>query len=161
MNKKLAIILISLLLILTLSNVSASEKVRATSDDYFTYYGLNTPAGQTHSFAIEVNSNVYYITDSIANKLAAYSTKFRQAYNYDLQKYSDKFTPDAVSFGSNGFNAYYQLNSQSDDEMFQFANDESFDFEYKTGQHVGYNTNAKVITKIYYPNGEEITETLY
>ncbi len=45
--------------------------------------------------------------------------------------------------------------------MFQFHSDRTFDFEYETGQQVGYNRNAKVITRIYYPSGGEITETAY
>ncbi len=160
MNKKL-LILITLMILLSLVTVSASEKITATPNDRFTYFGSDTPAGQTHSFAIEVNSNVYYITDSVANKLADYSIYFRKVYDYDLEKFSDKFMPDAMSFGTNGYNFYYNLNSQKDDEMFGFPNDKSFDFEYVSGQRVGYNINANVITKIYYPGGGEITDTYY
>lgn len=159
MKKKILIILLALLVMLTIHNVCANEKIRATPNDYFAYYGSDTPAGQTHSFAIEVDSGVYYITDPIAEKLAAYSYSFRRVYEYDLEKWASKFRPDAISYGSNGFNAYYQLGNRADDEMFTFINDKSFDFEYQSGQPVGYNRNAKVITKIYYPNGGEITET--
>ena len=91
--------------------MNASQKITATPDDYFAYLGADTPAGQTHSFAIEVDSNVYYISDQTANRLASYSPYFRKAYDYCLRKYSNKFRPDAISFGSNGFNAYYQLDS--------------------------------------------------
>lgn len=153
--------MLALVLTLSISSVNASERISATPDDYFTYFGSDTPAGQTHSFAIEVDSKVYYIPDSVANKLASYSLSFRRVYDYDLEKYSDKFMPDAFGFGTNGYNVYYNLNRQSDDEMFSFYNDKSFDFEYVSGQHVGYNTNAKVITKIYYPGGAEITDTYY
>jgi len=161
MNKKILIIITLFMVVLTLNTFSANQKISASSNDYFTYYGLDTPAGQTHSFAIEVNRNVYYISDSAANKLASYSPSFRRLYSYDLEKYGNKFKPDVISFGSNGFNAYYQLDNTIDDEMFQIANDYPFDFEYKKGQHVGYNRDAKVITKIYYPNGQEITDTYY
>lgn len=161
MNKKIMIILFSLMLLLTLSNAYASERISATPYDHFAYYGADTPAGQSYSFAIEVDSNVYYINDQIANKLASYSLTFRRVYDYDLEKYANKFKPDVISFGSNGFNAYYPLNHQVDDDMFTFANDRYFDFDYVSGQHVGYNRNAKVITKIYYPNGGEITDTYY
>lgn len=161
MNKKFLILLIIATVTLSVNCVNASERISATPDDYFTYFGSDTPAGQTHSFAIEVDSNVYYITDSVANKLSYYSLYFRRVYDYDLEKFSDKFRPDAFSFGSNGYNFYYNLNREADDEMFPFPNDKSFDFEYVGGQHVGYNTNAKVITKIYYPGGGEITETYY
>lgn len=161
MKKKSLIILISFAVILSIGSVNASQKITATPDDYFAYYGADTPAGQTHSFAIEVDSNVYYISDQTANRLASYSPYFRKAYDYCLRKYSNKFRPDAISFGSNGFNAYYQLDSTPDDEMFQFHSDRTFDFEYETGQQVGYNRNAKVITRIYYPSGGEITETAY
>lgn len=159
MNKKHLIILVSILFLLSLTNVSANEKISASPNNYFAYFGADTPAGQTHSYAIEVDSNVYYIPDSIAEKLASYSPSFRRVYEYDLEKWGNKFMPDAISYGSNGFNAYYQLGNSRDDEMFQFVNDKSFDFEYKAGQQVGYNRNAKVITKIYYPYGGEITET--
>lgn len=153
--------IIVVLLLLSISSVHASERISATPDNRFAYYGLDTPAGQTHSFAIEVDGNVYYIKDSVANKLAYYSIYFRSVYDYDLEKYSDKFRPDALSFGTNGYNFYYNLNEPADDEMFTFPNDKSFDFEYVGGQRVGYNANAKVITKIYYPGGGEITDTYY
>lgn len=161
MDKKLSIVLITFLLLLSVAGVNASEKVSATPNDRFAYYGSDTPAGQTHSFAVEVDGNVYYISESVANKLASYSIYFSQVYDYDLEKYADKFRPDGMSFGSNGLNFFYDLNTQRDDEMFDFPNDKSFDFEYVGGQHVGYNTNAKVITKVYYPNGREITDTYY
>jgi len=161
MNHKLSIIILATLLLLSISAVCASERVSATPDDRFAYYGSDTPAGQTHSFAIEVDGNVYYIKDPVANKLAYYSLYFRRVYDYDLEKYSDKFMPDALSFGTNGYNFYYNLNEPADDEMFTFPNDKSFDFEYVNGQRVGYNNNAKVITKIYYPAGGEITDTYY
>lgn len=161
MNKKYLVILVSVLLLFTLSSVSASEKITATSSDHFGYYGPDTPAGKTHSFSVEVDSNVYYISDSLANKLAAYSSSFRRVYEYDLDKYSNKYKPDAVSFGSNGVNAYYQLNNNQDTEMFEFQNDKTFEFEYSTGNTVGYNKNAKIITKIYNYDGKELTETLY
>ena len=161
MHKKFSVILIAFLLLVSVAGVSASEKISATPNDRFTYFGSDTPAGQTHSYAIEVDSNVYYITGSVANKLADYSIYFRQVYDYDLEKYSEKFRPDGMSFGSNGLNIYYNLDSQRDYEIFSFPNDKSFDFEYVSGQHVGYNRNAKVITKIYYPGGGEITDTYY
>lgn len=161
MYKKLSIVIIIIILLLSFATVSASERISATPDDRFAYYGSDTPAGQTHSFAIEVDRNVYYITEPIANKLAYYSIYFRKVYDYDLEKYSDKFRPDGMSFGSNGLNFYYNLNNERDDEMFDFPNDKSFDFEYVSGQNVGYNTNAKVITKVYYPNGKEIIDTYY
>lgn len=150
---------ISLLFLVSLSTVSA-EKLRATPDDYFAYYGADTPAGQSHyTYAIELDNGVYYIPDSIAEKLAAYSSSFRRVYEYDLDKFGSRFMPDAISFGRNGFNAYYQVGNRNDDEMFIFMNDKSFDFEYKSGQQVGYNSRAYVITNIYYPNGEKITDT--
>jgi hypothetical protein len=161
MMNKIVVLFAYLLIVLSLNCASASEVINATPNDIYAYYGMNTPAGQTHSFAIEVDSTVYYITDSVANRLASYSPTFRMLFNYDLNKYSDMFKPDAISFGSNGFNAYYQLNNEEDDEMFQLNNDRSFSFEYASGQQVGYNSNAKVITKVYYPDGNEITETCY
>lgn len=159
MSKKVLVLLVFLLFLVSLSMVSA-EKIRATPEDSFAYYGADTPAGQSaYNFAIEVDSNVYYISDYIAEELASYSLSFRRVYAYDLEKYGRKFTPDAVSFGSNGFNMYYQTGNQYDDEMFQFVNDETFDFDYKSGQRVGYNSNAKVITDIYYPEGGRISDT--
>lgn len=130
MDKKYFIILISLLLVFSISTVSASEKISATPSEYFTYYGVDTPAGQTHSFGIEVDSKVYYISDSIASKLASISSNFREVY-------------------AETSSSYYE-------GMADFKNDEYFDFEYISGQQVGFNDNAKVITKVYYPNGEEI-----
>ena len=161
LNKKLLVSLIVMFLLLSISGVHASERISATPDDYFAYYGSDTPAGQTHSFAIVVDGNVYYVKDPVANRLAYYSLYFRQVYDYDLEKFSEKFMPDAMSIGTNGYNFYYNLNRQADDEMFNFPNDKSFDFEYVGGQRVGYNSNAKVVTKIYYPHGGEITDTYY
>lgn len=130
MNKKIIIILMSILLLFSISTVNASEKISATPNDYFAYYGYDQPAAQTHSFAIEVDSKVYYIDDYIARKLASYSNNFNKIYS--------------------------QVNGQYIEGCHEFDNDKSFDFEYVSGQQVGYNNNAKVITKIYYPDGTEI-----
>jgi len=133
MDKKIIIILISLILLLSIGGVNASEKISATPNDYFTYYGYATPAGKTHSFGIEVDSNVYYIDDNVATKLVDYSLKFKEEYN--------------------------KIQGKSIEGMIEFKNDKAFDFEYVSGQQVGLNHNAKVITKIYYTDGEEIGDT--
>ena len=130
MKKKYYIVLISLLLLLSISSVNASEKISATPNEYFTFYGVDTPAGQTHSFGIEVDSKVYYISDSIASKLASFSSNFGEAY--------------------------HQTYGQNLEGMTDFKNDEYFDFEYISGQQVGFNSNANIITKVYYPDGKEI-----
>ena len=130
MNKKYLIISLCLLLLFSISAVNASEKISATPNDYFGFFGYDQPAAQTHSFSIEVDSNVYYIDDYTAAKLATYSPNFREVYN--------------------------EVNGKSIGGMYEFENDEYFDFEYISGKQVGLNSNAKVITKIYYPNRKEI-----
>ncbi|WP_323735845.1 hypothetical protein PXD04_08115 [Methanosphaera sp. ISO3-F5] len=124
------IILVSFLVLFSISSVNASEKISATPNDYFTYYGYDQPAAETHSFAIEVDSNVYYISDTIANKLALYSSNFREIYN--------------------------EVNGKNIRGNHQFENDKYFDFEYISGQQVGFNRDAKVITNIYDSNGNEL-----
>ncbi|WP_323735856.1 hypothetical protein PXD04_08175 [Methanosphaera sp. ISO3-F5] len=129
MNKKYLIILISILLLVTISSVNASEKISATPNNYIYYYGYDQPAAETHSFAIEIDSTVYYISDSVARDLASYSPNFREAYA--------------------------EVQGKSVPGIHEMKNDVNFDFEYMTGT-VGLNNNAKIITKLYDSNGKEI-----
>ena len=123
MNKKLFIILVSLFLVFSISSVNASEKITASPGDIFAVYGPDTPAGQSYSYAIEVDSTVYYFDDSIASKLASYSPKFAEVFS--------------------------QVNNNQIAGTSEFNNDKSFEFEYISGQQVGMNKDAHVITEIY------------
>ena len=50
-------------------------------------------------------------------------------------------TPEVISFVSE-YKIHIPTKVQNDTEMFQFTKDSSFDFEYKSGQNVVYNSTA-------------------
>jgi len=123
MNKKLFIILISVFLLFSISSVNASERITASPGDTFAFYGIDNPAAESYRFAIVVDKEVYYFDNPIASELAEYSQNFGDVY--------------------------YQVYGKTVEGFYDFENDKTFEFKYKSGQHVGYNDNAKVITEIY------------
>lgn len=156
----IAAILIILLIIIGsmtggTNNNNTTTKINATTTDNFTYYGPDTLAGKTDTYAIEVNNTVYYIGQDTDSKLAEYSTNFASIYNWDLKKYDA--TPDAVIVRPGKLVPSLVYTKGEDDlSEFTFGNDKNFSFEYKTGETVGANKNASVITHLYYPNGTEM-----
>lgn len=137
--------------------VNAGQRMYADGNDIIAYYGLDTPAGTSgYSYAISTEDGVFYMSDEQANLLAKHDYGLRQLIEYDLSKYSGSFMPDAVSFGSNGINYLYTIDHSRDTDMFELQNTQNFAFEYKSGQRVGYNYDANVITKLYNPDGSEM-----
>lgn len=159
MDRKILISISMLFVVLMLSfSVSASERMYADTGDTIAYYGLDTPAGTSgYTYAICTEDGVFYMSDEQADTLGTHDYTLHQLVQYDLDKYSGSFRPDAVSFGSNGMNYYYNLDNSEDTEMFEIANNQNFAFEYKSGQQVGYNKDAKVVTKLYNMDGTEMT----
>lgn len=152
----LALLVFSILLFI--GSVSAGGMASAGTEDLIGYYGLDTPAGSSgYTYSIATEEGVFYMTDQQADTLGKYDYSLHQLVAYDLNKYSDAFTPDAVIWGSGGFNFVYDINHDKDTECFQIPNNQEFSFDYKTGQHVGYNTNAKVVTKLYNKDGSIMT----
>jgi len=155
MNKKIPLsFCIVFLLVLMSSCVFGSQRMYTDDNDIIAYYGLDTPAGTSgYTYAISTEEGVFYMSDEQADILGKRDFNLHRLIQYDLSKYSDSFTPDAVSFGSGGLNYYYTFDHSKDTDMFQIENSQEFAFEYKDGQTVGYNNNAKVITKLYNMDG--------
>lgn len=152
--------ILSFLLItpLLISSVSSAGMASAGYEDYIGYYGLDTPAGSSgYTYSIATDEGVFYMSDEQADTLGKYDYTLHKLVEYDLNKYSDSFAPDAVIWGRGGLNFVYDIHHDRDTECFQIANNQEFSFDYKSGQHVGYNTNAKVVTKIYNKDGSVMT----
>lgn len=155
MNKKILLLFCMVfLLVFMTSCVSGSQRMYADNNDIIAYYGLDTPAGTSgYTYAISTDDGVFYMSDEQADILGKRDFNLRQLIQYDLSKYSGSLAPDAVSFGSGGLNYYYTFDHSRDTDMFQIENSQEFAFEYKGGQSVGYNHDAKVITKLYNMDG--------
>lgn len=155
LNKKIMItILVILGIVLFCSSASASSRIYADTNDTIAYFGLDTPAGSSgYTYAVATEEGVFYMSDQQADNLGRHDYMLHKLVEYDLNKYSDSFMPDAVIWGNGGFNYVYNIDHTKDTENFQIPNNQNFSFEYKDGQKVGYNTNAKVITKIYNADG--------
>ena len=138
--------------------VSGAGMQSAGYDDLIGYYGMDTPAGSSgYTYSIATDEGVFYMSDQQADTLGKHDYTLHKLIEYDLNKYSGMFTPDAVVWGSGGFNFVYDINHDRDTECFQIANNQEFSFDYKSGQHVGYNTNAKVVTRLYNKDGSVMT----
>lgn len=159
MYKKLLMILTVLSMTLLLAScVSAVGMMKADTDDLIGYYGMDTPAGTSgYTYSIATDDGVFYMSDEQADTLGKYDYTLHKLVEYDLNKYSGSFMPDAVIWGSGGFNFMYNIDHTRDTECFQIPNNQEFSFDYKSGQHVGYNTNAKVVTRLYDKNGHIMT----
>ncbi|RAP51518.1 MAG: hypothetical protein BZ133_02885 [Methanosphaera sp. SHI613] len=143
---------------LFVSGVSAAGMQSAGYEDLIGYYGIDTPAGSSgYTYSIATDEGVFYMNDEQADTLGKHDYTLHKLVEYDLNKYSGMFTPDAVIWGSGGFNFVYDINHDRDTECFQIPNNQEFSFDYKSGQHVGYNTNAKVVTKLYDKDGNVMT----
>lgn len=140
----LGIILLIGILAVSIGVVSADDgSGQATTTDKFTYYGLDTPAGQDYTYSIEVDGNVYYFDDSIASEID--SNNLNQVIKWDLSKYGSS-EPDAqIKTGLFTFDVYDQPNE--DYSQFSFDCDKIFTFTYHTGT-VGMNDNAKIIDSV-------------
>ncbi|RAP54215.1 MAG: hypothetical protein BZ137_03390 [Methanosphaera sp. rholeuAM130] len=157
-RKLLTITSTILLLVLLASSVSASGMMSAGTDDLIGYYGLDTPAGSSgYTYSIATDDGVFYMSDEQADTLGKRDYTLHKLVEYDLNKYRDSFMPDAVVWGSGGFNFVYDWNHDRDTDCFQIPNNQEFSFDYKSGQQVGYNSNAKVVTRLYNADGSIMT----
>ena len=157
-KKILMITAVVVILPMLISSVSAVGMASAGYDDLIGYYGLDTPAGSSgYTYSIATDDGVFYISDEQADTLGKHDYTLHKLVEYDLNKYSDSFGPDAVIWGSGGFNFVYDLHHDRDTECFQIENNQEFSFDYKSGQHVGYNKDAKVVTRLYNKDGSVMT----
>ncbi|WP_407411043.1 hypothetical protein [Methanobrevibacter sp.] len=144
--KKYVLILGLILAIMTLSAVSA-ETVHVSSDDLVTYFGPETPAGESgYTFAIEVDSGVYYVDYYDETDFADISDNVKTVLDWDLKTNygngNDINIRDTLGMKIGSLDIQDEGNGTT---MFSFPVGEDFSFTYTDGHTVGFNKNAKVI----------------
>lgn len=157
-RKILGMIVLVMAVMLIVTCVDAAGMMSAGTDDTIGYYGIDTPAGSSgYTYSIATDDGVFYMSDEQADTLGKRDYTLHKLVEYDLNKYSDSFMPDAVVWGRGGLNFVYDFHHDRDTECFEIPNNQEFSFDYKSGQHVGYNKNAKVVTRLYNKDGSVMT----
>lgn len=131
-----------------------SEKIDVTTNDRFTWFNLNesTPGEDGVSMKVTIKNETYYFSSDISKKMGEYSHVYKQMYNYDPSSglaVSNALEGDVFNIESPGSEPHSFLS-------FEMAVDKPFSFTYSTGNHVGYNTDAKVIDQIFDSNGNKL-----
>lgn len=140
---KIGIFFIILLLAM---GAASAEKIHASSDDLVTYYGPDTPAGESgYTFSIEVDGNVYYVEYYDETSLADLSDNVKDVLEWDLStNYMDDEIDVRDTLGMK-IASIEVLDEGSGTTMFNFPLGEDVSFTYSDGHTVGFNTNANVI----------------
>ena len=143
---KIGILLIILLLAM---GAASAEKIHASSDDLVTYYGPDTPAGDSgYTFSIEVDGDVYYLEYYDETTLADISDNVKDVLEWDLKtNYMNDDIDIRNSLGMK-IGSIEVLDEGSGTTMFSFPLGEDVSFTYSDGHTVGFNTNAKIIDEI-------------
>lgn len=144
--KKITFGVMLLLIFLSLGAVSAGT-VHVSSDDLVTYYGPETPAGESgYTFAIEVDGSVYYVEYYDETDLADISDNVKEVLNWDLKtNYGNDNDIDIRDTLGMKIGSLDIQDEGSGTTMFSFPVGEDFSFTYSDGHTVGFNKNAKVI----------------
>ncbi len=146
--KRIILILGLILAIMSMSAVSA-ETIHVSSDDLVTYFGPETPAGESgYTFAIEVDSAVYYVDYYDETDFADISDNVKTVLEWDLKtNYGNDNDIDIRDTLGMKIGSLDIQDEGSGTTMFSFPVGEDFSFTYSDGHTVGFNNNAKVIEK--------------
>ncbi len=140
MNYKIKSLLL-LVLCLTMASVVCADTGHSevSGDLDVTYHGLRTEIGQQYPISFVYEDQTYYVDNDNLNKLASSNEDFEYLFKYDAN-----------------FKSPYLLVEGNDLEFDRQCNNTDFSFDYETGQTVGNDTNASVVTNVYSPDGSEL-----
>lgn len=142
--KKVLILSFSVLLILlSLTAISASESIDVTTGDTFYFYSTDSLAADDGYYAAVVVDGIpYYLDDPEYNELCEYSTTFAEGLIYQFQ---DTSSVQDIKMGHVKVGSLVTPGNPVGD--FELNVDKEFSFDYKIGQ-VGLNKNAHIITNL-------------
>ncbi|OED29564.1 hypothetical protein [Methanosphaera sp. WGK6] len=144
----------------TTSNTADNTNTRINaSGENMTFFGMDTEVGSKgYQFATrDENGTMYYMDYDTGMLVAKCDPNTLSIVNWDLKTTSEEgLQYSGTTIGSSGIN-HILTNQPRDHEKVQFSYPRggNFVFTYHT-EKLLYNSNARIIDKVYYPNGVEI-----
>lgn len=143
----------------TVNDTVDAVKINASGEN-MTFFGMDTPIGNEgyQYLTYDEDGNLYYMDYMQGELVAKCDPNTRLVYLWDLKQTSNEgYQYQGSTIGSNGINhilAYQPREHES--VQFEYPRGGNFTFTYKN-KTVLNNKNARVVDKLYYPNGTEIT----
>ncbi|WP_455645928.1 hypothetical protein [Methanosphaera sp.] len=137
---------------------TAATMINASGEN-MTFFGMDTEVGSKgYQFATrDENGTMYYMDYDTGMLVAKCDPNTLSIVNWDLKTTSEEgLQYSGTTIGSSGIN-HILTNQPRDHEkaQFQYPRGGNFVFTYHT-ENLLYNSNARIIDKVYYPNGVEI-----